>query len=79
MKLTKDDFENIGFREDMIDQILKNQELAKKYRDMNVQALYWRRMNNMKIVERLKKRIEELNYNEVSIISSKELQKILEG
>lgn len=91
MKLTKDDFqEPHGFSVDEVNQILKNQEDAEKWNrswsnPMNYQ--YAEVQKAFQTVERLKKRIEEINdefadstqefmQNKVFII---ELQKILDG
>jgi CII-binding regulator of phage lambda lysogenization HflD len=110
MKLTKDDFSRLKTKDgdymyldnynplEMIDQILKNQEDAEKWRKQKIDVSDYvtkglklpKHLQNEKIVERLKKRIEEcenqieyLHYKSENFgiypMILKELQKILEG
>ena len=80
MKLTKDDikdFPDLGYMpSDVIEQILKNQEDAGKWNTFGSLASATR---NDKIVERLKKRIEEYHEMGLRIIPTDKLQKILEA
>jgi len=60
MKLTKTDLHYAKLRTDWIEQILKNQEDAEKWRENCNLAWYQDTSKNKEIVSRLKKRIEEV-------------------
>ena len=81
MKLTNDDFSTYSMSETMKEQILKNQKDAEKYR--NQPEIVTLTLKYREIVERLKKRIGELQPTESGYyvndegILKRELQKIL--